>query len=122
MEKLAKVLNGFICCFDENKKCVDCPYRTRCSPQDECEQLLFDAQDVYTELLSGSLARRIVEAAQTDGTSADKPAKHLTCNDVEDCIYLLDELRSILVSGLCPGDESDDEPEDQVSFTNDMRL
>ena len=126
MEKLAKVLNGFICCFDENQKCVDCPYRTRCSPQDECEQLLFDAQDVYTELISGSLARRIVEEAQTDGTSAvdpepyspDEPAKHLSCEDVEDCINLLDEIRSILVSGY-HGDDSD-EPEDPSYFSSGM--
>ena len=123
MEKLAKVLKSFICCFDNNSKCVDCPYVSRCSPYDECEQLLFDAQDVYTELLSGSLARRIVEEAQSDGTSDDvfesayrnEPANHLTCEDVEDCINLLDEIRSILVSG-----KVEDEPENQVSFTNDM--
>ena len=120
MEKLAKVLKAVVICHDLNRKCSECPYH-----RDDCvvfsSRLLQDAAELYTELLSGSLARRIVEEAQTDGTSADKPVKHLTYEDVDDCIFLLDEIRSILVSGQYHGDDSDDEPEDQVSFTNDRR-
>ena len=123
MEKLANVLKAVITCHDENCKCSECPYNDSCALENEGSRMLADARELYTELLSGSLARRIVEEAQSDGMSDDvfesayrnEPAKHLTCEDVEDCINLLDEIRSILVSG-----KVEDEPENQVSFTNDM--
>lgn len=123
MEKLANLLKAVITCHDENCKCSECPYNDSCALENEGSRMMSDARELYTELLSGSLARRIVEEAQSEVTSSDdpepacpnEPAKHLTCEDVEDCINLLDEIRSILVSG-----KVEDEPENQVSFTNDM--
>ena len=128
MEKLAKVLKAVMICYDENMKCSDCPYNNDCGEDIDANRMLMDVRELYTQVLSGSLARRIVEEAQTDGTSADdpepyspdEPAKHLTCEDVEDCINLLDEIRSILVSGQYHGDDSDDEPEDPSYFSSGM--
>lgn len=65
MLKLAKVLSGVMCCLDECSGCRDCPYSSY-GEQDhdhECE-ILSDVRELYTELLSGSLARCIVEEAQ----------------------------------------------------------
>ena len=123
MEKLKKVLDGFIHCFDHSLKCEDCPYHSDCDTENECEVLLEDARELLTELISGSLARRIVEEAQTcpgedpEPAHRDEPAKHLTCEDVEDCINLIDEIRSILVSGRTSEDE---EPEDPRYFSSGM--
>lgn len=122
MEKLANLLKALITCH-ENVDCFECPCNDYCKYDMEVSPMFKDARELYTELLSGSLARRIVEEAQSEVTSSDdpepacpnEPAKHLTCEDVEDCINLLDEIRSILVSG-----KVEDEPENQVSFTNDM--
>ena len=67
MIKLAKVLSGVMCCLDECSGCRDCPYSSygeRAQDHEhECE-ILSDVRELYTELLSGSLARRIVEEAQ----------------------------------------------------------
>ena len=127
MEKLAKVLKAVMICHDENMKCSDCLYNNDCGAENEGTRMLMDVRELYTQVLSGSLARLIVEEAQTDGTSADEPepyspdepAKHLTCADVEDCINLIDQARRILVEGQWH-EEDDDEPEDPSYFSSGM--
>lgn len=115
MEKLKKVLDGFIHCFDHSLKFEDCPYHRQCEADNECEVLLEDARELLTELMNGTLQMRLVygiqEGPDNDPEPAhrDETAKHLTCEDVEDCINLIDEIRSILVSGR---NSEDEEPED----------
>ncbi len=123
MEKLKKVLDGFIHCFDHSLKCEDCPYHRQCEADNECEVMLEDARELLTELMNGTLQMRLVygiqEGPDNDPEPAhrDEPAKHLTCEDVEDCINLIDEIRSILVSGRTSEDE---EPEDPRYFSSGM--
>ena len=87
MVKLAKVLSGVMCCLDECSGCRECPYSSygERGQDHECE-LLSDVREVYTELLSGSLARRIVEEAQEpdDGELTEDEDPEKVISNVDD--------------------------------------